>query len=169
MLRSSATSYYQADGLGSITSLSNSSGTVVQTYNYYGSSSFGSHSSSGSIVSPFRFTGREYDDPIRLYFYRARYYDPSTGRFLSEDPIGFDGGVNWYAYTNNEPVLFLDPYGTSTQGALQTARDLARWLRGSKPNIVHIEDAATRDLSETPGMLICPLAPRTGSYDTRNS
>ena len=167
MLRSSTTSYYQADGLGSITSLSSSSGSIVNTYIY---DSFGNlNSSTGSVVNPFRFTARESDSETGLYFYRARYYDPSTGRFLSEDPIGFDGGVNWYAYTNNEPVLFLDPYGTSTQGALQTARDLARWLRGSKPNIVHIEDAATRDLSETPGMLICPLAPRTGSYDTRNS
>ena len=162
MLRSSATSYYEADARGSgfvlanpelkksITSLSNSSGTVTNTYAY---NSFGNLlSSTGSVVNPFRFTARESDSETGLYFYRARYYDPSTGRFLSEDPIGFDGGVNWYTYTNNEPTLFLDPYGTSTQGALQTARDLANWLRGNNRNIIHIEDAATRDLSETPGM-----------------
>ncbi|WP_353933154.1 RHS repeat-associated core domain-containing protein [Okeanomitos corallinicola] len=43
------------------------------------------------------FTGREFDQEIGLYYYRARYYDQATGRFLSEDPIGFDGGdSNFY-------------------------------------------------------------------------
>lgn len=110
MLRTSATSYYEADGLGSITSLSNSSGSVVQTYDYYGVTSFGTHSSSGSITNPFRFTGREYDE-TGLYFYRARYYDPSTGRFLSEDPIGFNAGINFYRYVSNNPVNLIDPTG----------------------------------------------------------
>ena len=44
-------------------------------------------------------------------YYRARYYDPKIGRFISEDPIGFEGGMNFYAYVFNNPVRFLDPYG----------------------------------------------------------
>jgi RHS repeat-associated protein len=44
-------------------------------------------------------------------YYRARYYDPSAGRFISEDPIGFDGGENFYAYTSNSPVDLKDPFG----------------------------------------------------------
>lgn len=48
---------------------------------------------------------------IGLYYYRARYYDPSIGRFLSEDPIGFNGGINIYSYVGNKPTSFIDPLG----------------------------------------------------------
>jgi hypothetical protein len=46
-----------------------------------------------------------------LYYYRARYYDPTSGRFLSEDPIGFEGGINLYAYVLNDPLDLIDPSG----------------------------------------------------------
>ena|ERR1700674_3974778 len=46
-----------------------------------------------------------------LYYYRARYYDQSVGRFLTEDPIGFDEGLNFYAYTENTPTNWIDPFG----------------------------------------------------------
>ncbi|HET6932216.1 MAG TPA: RHS repeat-associated core domain-containing protein, partial [Candidatus Acidoferrum sp.] len=73
MLRSSTTSYYQADGLGSVTSLSNGAGAVAQNYTY---DSFGNIvATSGSIVNNFRYTGREWDTETSLYYYRARYYD----------------------------------------------------------------------------------------------
>src|SRR5712664_3706336 len=69
MLRSSATSYYHADGLGSVTSLSNSAGALAQTYGY---DSFGKQtSSSGSLVNPFRYAARESDTETGLYYYRA--------------------------------------------------------------------------------------------------
>ena len=42
---------------------------------------------------------------------RARYYDPNVGRFIKEDPIGFRGGLNFYSYVHNNPVLFIDPIG----------------------------------------------------------
>jgi RHS repeat-associated protein len=50
-------------------------------------------------------------DPNWLYYYRARYYDPHQGRFISEDPIGFDGGVNFYGYVSANPVNLFDPFG----------------------------------------------------------
>ncbi len=109
MLRSGAVSYYHTDGLGSITSLSNSAGALAQTYGY---DSFGKQtSSSGSLTNPFQFTGREFDNETSLYYYRSRYLDVSTGRFLSEDPIAFLAGTNFYTYVDNDPVGWADPTG----------------------------------------------------------
>ena len=109
MLRSSATSYFHADGLGSITSLSNAAGSIANTYTY---DSFGKlTASTGSLVNPFQYTARESDPETGLYYYRARYYDPSVGRFLSEDPIGFGGGEDFYGYVYNDPAYFSDPAG----------------------------------------------------------
>ena len=112
MLRAGATSYYQADGLGSISSLSSVSGSLVQLYTF---DSFGKQvSASGSLTNSFQFTSREADSETGLYYYRARYYDPATGKFLSEDPISFRGGsVNLYTYTRNSPPNFADPHGNT--------------------------------------------------------
>ena len=65
-------------------------------------------------MNPLLYTGREFDAESGLYYYRARYYDPAIGRFLSEDPIGFDeGGVNLYLYASNNPVRYVDYFGTN--------------------------------------------------------
>ena len=113
MLRSSTTSFYHADGLGSVTSLSSGAGSLTQTYTF---DSFGKQAgSSGSLVNPFQYTGRESDSETGLYYYRARYYDPSTGRFLSEDPIRYAGGnIDFYPYAVNRPTFFIDPLGLAT-------------------------------------------------------
>src|SRR5580698_5183311 len=80
MLRSSTTSYYNADALGSITSLSNAAGALSQKYTF---DSFGNQTaSSGSLTNPFQYTSRELDSETGLYYFRARYYDPTAGRFL---------------------------------------------------------------------------------------
>jgi RHS repeat-associated protein len=55
--------------------------------------------------------GCESDTETSLYYYRARYYDPNAGRFVSEDPIGFDGEINFYAYVENDPPNLIDPSG----------------------------------------------------------
>ena len=58
-----------------------------------------------------QFTGRE-SDGTGLYFYRARYYSPQFGRFISKDPLGFGGGAaNLYEYVWEGPLNFLDPFG----------------------------------------------------------
>ncbi|MFZ0960816.1 MAG: RHS repeat-associated core domain-containing protein [Terriglobia bacterium] len=87
--------YYEADGLGSITSLTDPTGAVAATYTY---DSFGfMTASTGSATNWFRYTGRQFDSTGGLYYYRACYYDPLSGRFLNEDPIRFNGGINFYA------------------------------------------------------------------------
>lgn len=123
-LRAGAISYYEQDGLGSVTSLTSSSGAIAQTYAY---DSFGNTtSSSGNLVNPFRYTGREFDSETGLYYYRARYYDPNTGRFLSEDPIRFSGGINLYRYVGNNAVNEADPQGTNYQDCKDALKELAQ-------------------------------------------
>ncbi len=118
--RSSTTSYYDADGLGSITSLSNTSGALANTYTY---DSFGKlTASTGTVINPFQFTARDYDSETGLRYYRARYYDSNIGRFTAEDPMGFAEGSNFYRYVENDPIDHRDPYGLATY---QCACDLA--------------------------------------------
>lgn len=109
MLRGGATSYYEQDGLNSVTSLTDTTGAPGQTYTY---DSFGNViATTGSLANPFRYTGREFDAETSLYYYRARYYDPVAGRFLSEDEVGNDEGANLYLYVGNSPVIARDPTG----------------------------------------------------------
>ncbi len=68
-----------------------------------------------------QYTGRPLDEETGLYYYRARYYDPEIGRFISEDPIGFAGGINFYAYVGNNPLIYNDPTGN-----LRSVYDLGR-------------------------------------------
>jgi RHS repeat-associated protein len=109
-LRSGTTSFYEQDGLDSVTSLSSSAGSLAETYTY---DSFGNLvASSGSIVNNFRYTGREFDTETNLQFSRNRYYDPASGRFLSEDLMKFEvEGPNFYLYVWNSPTNLIDPLG----------------------------------------------------------
>jgi len=110
MARGGATTFYDADGSGSITSMSSNTGALAQTYAY---DSFGKiTASSGSVTNPFQYTAREFDSETSLYLYRARYYDQNLGRFLNEDPIGFSSGsYHLYDYVSGDPVNFNDPSG----------------------------------------------------------
>ena len=100
------------NALGSILGLTNSSGIITTQYGY---DPFGSTTSSGGTsTNVSQYTGRE-NDGNGLYSYRARYYSPTFGRFVSEDPLGFGGGsFNNYAYANDSPVADVDPTGLST-------------------------------------------------------
>ena len=109
MLRGGTTSYYEQDGNNSVTSLTNAAGALAETYTF---DSFGNQTaSSGSLTNSFRYTGREFDTETNLHFYRARYYDQTAGRFMSEDPIRFESGINFYAYALNNPANNTDPSG----------------------------------------------------------
>ncbi len=99
---------YLTDILGSTVALSDPTGVTPTTYTY---APFGDTAVSGLSPNPFQFTGRE-NDGTRLYYYRARYYDSTRSRFVSEDPIGLAGGdANLYAYALNGPTRFVDPIG----------------------------------------------------------
>jgi len=103
--------YYHADGLSSITELTNQAGGVIQRYAY---SSFGKIESQldPNFIQPYTFTAREFDPETGLHYYRARHYDPTMGRFLQNDPLGFAGGnANLYVYVRNNAVTWIDPFG----------------------------------------------------------
>ena len=118
--RSGTTSYYEQDGIGSVSSLSNPGGAVANSYTY---DSFGKLiASSGTLINPFQYAGRELDPETGLLFNRARYFDPSAGRFLSEDPIQFRGGMNLYAYARNNSMDLTDPFGFQGCNAAQWAQ-----------------------------------------------
>jgi RHS repeat-associated protein len=117
--------YFLKDHLNTVNDIIDSNGNIVQKYEY---SSFGELRglknssgqsigfSDGAIRSSFTYTGREYEPEAGLYYYRARYYDPSVGRFLQQDP---DPGklaspstfLSKYIYGANNPVMYSDPSG----------------------------------------------------------
>jgi RHS repeat-associated protein len=96
------------DALGSTVAMGDGTGTLQTQYTY---EPFGLVSQTGSAsTSSYKFTGRE-DDGTGLMYYRARYYQPRAHRFIAEDPIEFAGGVNFYAYVDNNPLKWTDPWG----------------------------------------------------------
>ncbi len=109
LIRATATTtqYYHQDGLGSVVSVSNQSGTVDGTARY---DAWGNKGSGTGTIPQYGYTGREPDETGLLY-YRARYYDPTLGRFTQRDPIGLQGGINPYSYVANNPATFVDPEG----------------------------------------------------------
>jgi len=107
-----------ADALGSTIALANGSGLVQTEYTY---EPFGRTTATGSTsTSQQQYAGRE-NDGTGLYFYRARYYDPNSGRFVSEDPIGLLGGADFYTYAVNDPIDYRDPSGKLVPVPLATA------------------------------------------------
>jgi RHS repeat-associated protein len=102
--------FYSFDSEGNVSQRSDASGSVLANH------LFSAHGSvlSGSLSDPFGYraqAGYYTDNETGLQLLTHRYYDSSTGRFLTRDPIGFAGGINSYAYVGNSPVLYGDPSG----------------------------------------------------------
>jgi RHS repeat-associated protein len=104
---------FLTDALGSTLALADSTGTVQTSYTL---EPFGNTTVTGATTTnSFAFTGRELD-PTGLYFYRARFYNPQLQRFISEDPIGFSGGINLYGYAGHNPISVKDSFGLQGSG-----------------------------------------------------
>jgi RHS repeat-associated protein len=103
----SSTQYFHQDGLGSVVAVSDRTGTTTGTQRF---DAWGNKLASTGTIPQYGYTGREPDE-TGLVYYRARYYDPSIGRFTQRDPLGQNAGINPYAYVNANPVNFTDPMG----------------------------------------------------------
>ena len=99
--------HHHTNALGSNIVLTDEGKNVIARYEY---DVFGAvRSEVGTGDNPRKFTGKEYESDVKLYYFAARYYDPYIGRFTQRDPIG--DGVNWYVYAHNNPLSLIDPTG----------------------------------------------------------
>jgi RHS repeat-associated protein len=104
---STTTQYYHQNGIGNVVAVTNQTGATDGAASY---DPWGNLTSSSGTIPTYGFTGREPDE-TGLVFFRARYYDPTIGRFVSRDPLGLRGGINFYAYVGNSPTNLVDPEG----------------------------------------------------------
>ncbi len=154
-----------SDHLGSIRDLTDSDGNLVNHIQY---DSFGNivAQTDAAISTLFGFTGRERDTETGLSYYRARYYDPASGRFLSEDPVGFAADdPNLYRYAANNPVSFVDPQGTTAWSMIGGgligfggSLEYATWFQGVVDRYGNVKFGTVR-----PGTTYVPL--RTFHFD----
>lgn len=115
--------YFHADRIGSIIALTDSQGEVTATYEYdpWGNIT----ASTGKIPNPYRFTAREYEPEADIYYFRARYYSPKLGQFLTKDPYPENTSdpltFNPYIYARNNPLTNKDPYGLQGRPSVPSA------------------------------------------------
>jgi RHS repeat-associated protein len=102
--------YYGTDHLGSTVLVTGEAGEVLWTgeTNPFGDSVSGEGTGSGESER-IKYTGKDWDEDAGLYYFNARWYDPGTGRFITEDPAR--DGISWYVYVSNNPLKFTDPSG----------------------------------------------------------
>jgi RHS repeat-associated protein len=140
---SSVTTFHHHDGLGSVTALSDTTGTLLERYSYdaYGKPTI--YNAAGAIIAVsaqsnrFLYTGREWFQELNLSDHRHRYYQPDIGRWLSRDPIEEYGGINLYGYVENRPTGTLDSFGLAGNGFPDIVIDGSVW-RHSVSDAGHI-------------------------------
>lgn len=110
------------DHQGNVTALISSMGQLAEMYRY---SAFGEEQifndrgkrlDKSEIGNSWRFSSKRVDEETGLSFFGRRYYTPALGRWLTQDPIGYAGGLNFYAYVSNSPLTKIDLYGLLGQG-----------------------------------------------------
>jgi RHS repeat-associated protein len=126
----------------SVVALIDESGSIAESYTYTAYGEVTVFDSNGSVIEKsvlgnrYAFQGREIDWSTGLYNFRARWYDSETGRWLSKDPIGIQGGLNQYVFCGNNPVMFVDPLGLFTCEQLEVMDSMSSNEVGGKVSYV---------------------------------
>jgi RHS repeat-associated protein len=131
--------WHLADNLGTVRALAENDGDVVEHIQY---NAFGK-AATPSAVTRYQFTGREFDAGTGLQYNRARWYDSAVGRWISEDPLGYEDGVNLYVYCGNDPIGAVDPQGT-VQATQLTQNEMETCCVKSLATKPELEQAGTR-------------------------
>jgi RHS repeat-associated protein len=118
-----ALAWYQSDHLGTPQELTDSQGNMAWTAQYKAWGQVTEQRSEWAqqhgVMNPIRFQGQYHDHETGLHYNRHRYYDPGVGRFISKDPISYEGGINIYQYAPN-PMGWVDPLGLAAhRGRIQ--------------------------------------------------
>ena len=189
-LRGEQIYYYHTDPLGTPEAMSDDQGRIVWQAKY---GLFGAIEKYyvNKIDNPLRFQGQYFDRETGLHYNRYRYYHPTTGRFISQDPIGFEGGLNLYQYAPN-PLNWVDPLGLMAKpgdcppmGGPQTLEQRAADLvkRNNEKNRVSITHPSGRTNIDLQGKThgnvptphveefknnIIPRGPRVGEIGSRS-
>jgi RHS repeat-associated protein len=101
--------YFHNDHLGTPQVLSDDSQAISWKAAY---TPFGDAVTSiATVENPFRFPGQYYDSETGLHYNYFRYYNPQTGRYITPDPIGLEGGINLFVYLRGNPLRWVDPFG----------------------------------------------------------
>lgn len=123
--------YYHTDHLGTPKSMTDQLQQIVWNANY---APFGEADiTAEDVVNNFRFPGQYFDTETNLHYNYFRYYDPSTGRYITSDPIGLRAGLNTYAYVKGNPLKYTDAYGL-----MSTLRGLTK-LPGSRKQALGVQ------------------------------
>jgi RHS repeat-associated protein len=154
---------YHFDGTGNTVAMTDSSQYSANSYAY---TPFGMTIGENETVDqPFKYVGQfgVMAEPDNLYYMKARYYDADTGRFISEDPIGFEGGINLYAYCLNNPINAIDPFGlkweivdTDYHGGTSTWKCTSLWaaelikggMQGGIPDLNYVRLGLSRTTTQ---------------------
>ena len=126
MIQGTQTYHYHHSATGHTLAITDSNETIVNQYAYSPYGRILGETETSGLEQPFKYVGKYgvQHEGNELYYMRARYYDAKTGRFIKEDPIGIEGGLNVSLYGNANPVVYIDPEGLMGLGPGLSANNI---------------------------------------------
>ncbi len=158
-------SNYHYDQVGSTIAMTDASAAITGRF-HYDPWGYCSHSI-GDSDTPFQFVGAFgiQTDPNGLINMRARYYNPVTKSFISADPSGFYGGLNWYLYASGNPLSRVDANGMWDDSVISAARtQLQDYAMGAAQSIMYNRTVAEQTWTSPVGLLARAIVPFVDSY-----
>ncbi len=110
--------HYHSDGNGNITAMMNRHDRLVAEYHYDPFANLQGQAGPLAETNPYRFSSKQYQPNTGMYSYGYRFYEPSLQRWINQDPMGEEGGINLYGFNYNDPVNYVDPTGENPAAIL---------------------------------------------------